>query len=164
MDAVNCSNKSCFSDKEIFKCDAITSDIFDILLISAIEVTTSEVIILFKEVNRVLDRNGLFILDQLNPQHLITDESFVELIGSQHSKAYEKIGSKCPDGWRKVTRKYFTYKNNFKEMEELLYFHKLENLRDIALIVGFKTCLVWNGFGKSRVHRNSSRWVFEIRA
>ena len=37
MDAVNCSNKSCFSDKEIFKCDAITSDIFDILLISAID-------------------------------------------------------------------------------------------------------------------------------
>ena len=124
----------------------------------------AEVIVLFKEVNRVLDRDGLFILDQLNPQYLITDESFVELLGSQNNKAYEKIGSKCPDGWRKVTRKYFTSKNDFKEIEELLYFHKLENLRDIALIVGFKTCLIWNGFGKSRVHRNSSRWVFEIRA
>ena len=119
--------------------------------------------VLFNEVNRLLKFNGIFIMDQLNPQYLKIDDSFVKLLGSQQYKAYEKIGSKYSDGWRKVTRKYFTKHNDVREVEELVYFHKLEKLRDLALSVGFKSCVIWSGFGKSRAHRNSSRWVFEIR-
>ena len=122
-----------------------------------------QVSILFNEVNRLLNSNGIFIMDQLNPQYLKIDDSFVKLLGSQQYKAYEKIGSKHCDGSRKVTRKYFTNNNDVKEVEEILYFHKLKNLRDLALSVGFKSCVIWSGFGKSRVHRNSSRWVFDIR-
>ena len=122
-----------------------------------------EVRILFAEVNRVLGCNGVFILDQLNPEYLKADESFIELVAFPEFKAYEKIGYRRPDGWREVTRKYFIEHNDIQKRDELLYFHKLQNLRNEALSVGFKTCLVWSGFGKSRVHRNSSRWVFEIR-
>ena len=122
-----------------------------------------EASVLLNEVHRLLKPKGIFIMDQLNPEHLKIDESFVELVGSQQYKSYEKIGQKQPDGWRRVTRKYFTKPLHSKEIDELLYFHKLEKLRDLALSVGFKSCVIWSGFGKSRVYRNSSRWVFEIR-
>ena len=45
----------CFSDREIFKWDAITSDIFAILLISAIDVTTSAEIFLFNFIGKYND-------------------------------------------------------------------------------------------------------------
>ena len=160
-----------FYNEALFQADnrrlPFKSNCFDMVVLAMNSIayfSPKDVLLLMGEVNRVLKSNGAFILDQLNPEYLVTDDQFVELVGPNSGEAYEKISQKQSDGWRRVTRKYCSNDGNIHNIDEFLYFHELEKLRNTAYSVGFKTCLVWNGFGKSRVHRKSSRWVFEIRS
>ena len=162
---LKCDNEALFQADNLQL--PMKSNCFDMILLSMNSVayfSPDEVLVLMKEVNRVLKDGGIFIFDQLDPRRLSIDDEFVKLIGCDCFTAYERIDQKQIDGWQKVTRKYCSNDGNTYDIQEWLYFHKLNDLRKSANTAGFKTCVVWDGFGKSRVHRKSSRWVFEIRS
>ena len=86
---------------------------------------------------------------------MLTDGSF---------KASERLGPQSINGARLLERRYEMNIGEQFFVEELVTLHDKKLLYKKALSAGFNQCTIWDGYTKSIAHKQSSRWVFELRA
>lgn len=164
-------NKSSSSGQFLVQSNALhlpfKDNLFKLVVLSMNSITcftNDQIVALFQEIKRVLSDDGVLIFDQINPKFIHFELSFEPVLTDGSFKASERLGPQSINGARLLERRYEMNIGEQFFVEELVTLHDKKLLYEKALSAGFNQCTIWDGYTKSIAHKQSSRWVFELRA